>query len=172
MNYKSKLKKIDTFILDYDGVLTNGTVILMPDGDALRTANVKDGYAMQLAVKKGYKIAIISGGRSASMVSRFKALNIRDFFLGVESKLEVMADYMKSNGLKQEQVLYIGDDIPDLKAMKTAGVAACPADASEEVKSICDYISNKKGGEGCVREIIEQVLKIRGDWMNNDAFAW
>ena len=172
MNYKNKLKKIDTFVLDYDGVLTNGTIILMPDGEPLRTAFVKDGYAMQLAIKKGYRIAIISGGRSESMVSRFKALKIVDFYLGVESKIEVFREFLGKYGLEPGQVLYVGDDIPDLRPMEEAGVAACPADAAEEIKAICDHISDKKGGEGCVRDVIEQVLKIRGDWLSFEAFSW
>jgi len=171
-NYKTKLKHIKTFIFDYDGVLTDGTVILQPDGEALRTANVKDGYALQLAVKKGYNVAIISGGNSASMNKRFEALKIRDFFLGVENKAKVLQNYLIEKGLNSEDVLYMGDDIPDFKPMKMVGIACCPADASPEIKSISHYISDKGGGEGCVRDIIEQTLKIQDNWMTEDGFKW
>lgn len=171
-NYKSKLKDIRCFIFDYDGVLTDGQVILMPDGDALRTANVKDGYALQLAAKKGYHIAIISGGNSKSMVRRFEALRIRDFFLGVDNKLEVFNAFLKEHGIDRDTVAYMGDDIPDLKPMQEAGFACCPADAAPEIRSISRYISPFSGGHGCVRDIIEQTLRIQGEWLRDDAFHW
>lgn len=171
-NYKSLLKNISTFIFDYDGVLTDGTVILQADGEALRTANVKDGYALQLAIKMGYNVAIISGGNSASMHRRFEVLKIKDFFLGVENKLEVFENYLKEKGIDRESVLYMGDDIPDFKTMKEVRVACCPADASPEIKSISHYISDKAGGKGCVRDIIEQTLKMQGKWMTEDGFKW
>jgi len=171
-NYKTLLKKINTFIFDYDGVLSDGTVILQADGEALRTANVKDGYALQLAVKKGYNVAIISGGNSASMKKRFEALKIKDFFLGVENKVEVLRKFMEDKGLSQESILYMGDDIPDYMAMKEVGIPCCPADASPEIKSISKYISDKPGGKGCVRDVIEQTMKIQDKWMNEDGFKW
>ncbi|MGB4205044.1 MAG: HAD hydrolase-like protein [Bacteroidales bacterium] len=171
-NYKELLRDVDTFILDYDGVLTDGNVILMSNGDALRTANVKDGYALQLAVKNGYRVAIISGGYSESMLHRFKALKINDVFLGVDKKIEVLQKYMKDNNLEPRQVLYMGDDIPDYESMLLVGVPTCPADASEEIKAISKYISHRSGGKGCVRDIIEQVMKIQGKWMNDLAFHW
>ncbi|MBN2173321.1 MAG: HAD-IIIA family hydrolase [Bacteroidales bacterium] len=171
-NYKAILKQINTFVFDYDGVLTDGTVILQPDGDALRTANVKDGYTLQLAVKKGYNVAIISGGNSSSMNKRFEALKIMDIFLGVDNKLEVFEKYLKDKNIKAEQVLYMGDDIPDYKAMQRAGLACCPADAVPEIKSIAKYISPKEGGKGCVRDVIEQTLKLQDNWMTEDGFKW
>jgi 3-deoxy-D-manno-octulosonate 8-phosphate phosphatase (KDO 8-P phosphatase) len=171
-NYKSLLSKVTTFIFDYDGVLTDGTVILTSDGDALRTANVKDGYAMQLAVKKGFNVAIISGGNSSSMNRRFEALKIRDFFLGVENKLEKFHSYLKEKNVRPDQVLYMGDDIPDFKAMKEAGVPCCPADAVPEIKAIAKYISALDGGKGCVRDVIEQTLKVQDKWMTEDGFRW
>ncbi|MCF8368589.1 MAG: HAD-IIIA family hydrolase [Bacteroidales bacterium] len=171
-NYKSKLKQITTFIFDYDGVLTNGTVILQGDGDALRTANVKDGYALQLAVKLGYNVAIISGGYSDSMKKRFEALNIKDFYLGVSNKLDVLQNYFKETGIQPENTLYMGDDIPDYKPMKAVGIACCPADASPEIKAISEYISIKKGGKGCVRDIIEQTLKVQEKWLTEEGFSW
>ncbi len=172
MNYKEKLKHINTFIFDYDGVLTDGTVYPSVDGEMMRTANVKDGYALQLAVKKGYNVAIISGGKSESMTQRLKALNIQDVHLGVKNKMEVFHMYMKEKSLEKVQVLYMGDDIPDYHIMQEVGVATCPEDAVEEIKSISDYISHKEGGKGAVRDIIQQVLKVQGKWMDGEAFHW
>lgn len=171
-NYKEMLRHVNTFVFDYDGVLTDGTVILMSNGDALRTANVKDGYALQLAMKKGYRVAIISGGYSESMVRRFEALKVKDVFLGVNNKIEVFNNYLSKNNIEPGQVLFMGDDIPDFEVMKTAGVPTCPADASEEIKAVAKYISHQKGGHGCVRDVIEQVMKIQGKWMNDGAFHW
>ncbi|HOX78356.1 MAG TPA: HAD-IIIA family hydrolase [Bacteroidales bacterium] len=171
-NYKELLRHIKAFVFDYDGTLTDGTVILLDEGEPLRTANVRDGYAIQLAVKKGYQVVIISGGRSKSMSNRFRMLRVQHVFLGIEHKLETLRKFLEENGLEPENVLYLGDDIPDYHAMKYCGVAACPADAAEEIKSISHYISHYKGGEGCARDVIEQVLKVQGQWMNDDAFAW
>lgn len=171
-NYKNRLKHITTFIFDYDGVLTNGTVILQNDGDALRTANVKDGYALQLAIKLGFNVAIISGGNSTSMMKRFETLNIKDFFLGVANKVEVLNKYFEEKGIKPENALYMGDDIPDYNPMKIVGLACCPADAVPEIKGISEYISIKEGGCGCVRDIIEQTLKVQEKWMTEDGFKW
>jgi len=171
-NYKEKLLKVNTFIFDYDGVLSDGQVILTSDGDALRTANVKDGYAMQLAMKKNYRIAIISGGFSESMKRRFEILNIKDVFLGVDKKIEVYHHYLETHKLEKENVLFMGDDIPDYEIMLQVGVPTCPADAVEEIKRVATYISHQKGGHGCVRDIIEQTLKVQGKWMNDDAYHW
>lgn len=171
-NYKELLKHITAFVFDYDGTLTDGTIILLDEGEPLRTANVRDGYAIQLAVKKGYRLAIISGGRSKSMNNRFRMLKVQDVFLGVEHKLDKLKEFMEMHRLKPENVLYLGDDIPDFHAMKYCGVAACPADAAEEIKAISHYISHYKGGEGCARDVVEQVLKVQGQWMDGDAFTW
>jgi 3-deoxy-D-manno-octulosonate 8-phosphate phosphatase (KDO 8-P phosphatase) len=172
MNYKERLKAINTFIFDYDGVLTDGTVYPSADGEMMRAANVKDGYALQLAIKKGYNVAIISGGKSSTMTQRLHALNIEDVHLGVKDKMEVFHKYMKEKNLKKENVLYMGDDIPDYKIMQEVGVATCPEDAVEEIKSISDYISHKEGGKGAVRDIIQQVMKVQSKWMNDGAFHW
>jgi 3-deoxy-D-manno-octulosonate 8-phosphate phosphatase (KDO 8-P phosphatase) len=171
-NYKSNLKNITTFVFDYDGVLTNGTVVLTDNGEPFRTANVKDGYALQLAVKNGFRVAVISGGRSETIRKRMHSLGIPDVFIGVESKLEVFEDYLHKNDVALDSVLYMGDDIPDLNCLKKAGLSTCPSDAAQEVKAVANYISPRKGGEGCVRDVIEQVLKVHGKWMNNDAFSW
>ena len=171
-NYKALLSKVTTFIFDYDGVMTDGKLILLHEGAPLRTANVKDGYALQLARRLGYNVVIISGGISRSVENRFDSLRIKDVFLGISNKEEVSDQYMKDNNLTSEQIVYMGDDIPDYKVMKKVGVPVCPADATEEIKSISVYISDKNGGEGCVRDIIEQVLKVQGKWMTEEAFQW
>ena len=171
-NYKEKLKNITTFIFDYDGVLTEGIVWLTEDGEPLRTANVRDGYALQLAVKKGYRVAVISGGKSKSTTNRLLSLGVTDVFLGIEHKIKVFDEYIDKNGLSEDEVLYMGDDIPDIKPMEKAAVAACPADAAEEVRAVAAYISHFNGGKGCVRDIIEQVLKLQNNWMKDDAFNW
>lgn len=171
-NYKEHLKHINTFIFDYDGVLSDGTVITTNEGDAYRTTSVKDGYALQLARKKRYKVAVISGARSESMLHRLKALQITDVFLGVENKQLTFRNYLAENNLKPDQVLFMGDDIPDYEVMLEAGISSCPADAAEEIKSVATYISHFNGGKGCVRDVIEQVLKVQGKWMNDDAYHW
>ena len=171
-NYKELLKNITTLIFDYDGVFTDGKIMITENGEQLRSANVKDGYALQLARKNGYRIAVISGGTSNAVVKRMNGLNIMDVFIKVDHKINVYNNYIRKNGLKREEVLFMGDDIPDLEIMKEVGVAVCPADAAEEIKAISNYISHMKGGEGCVRDIIEQVMKIQGKWLNNDAFKW
>ncbi|HSG68586.1 MAG TPA: HAD hydrolase-like protein [Bacteroidales bacterium] len=171
-NYKELLKQITTFIFDYDGVLTEGIVWLTEEGEPFRTANVKDGYALQLAIKKGYRIAVISGGKSNSVLNRLKSLGINDIFLGVEHKVDAFKEYLAENAISTDEVLYMGDDIPDFKPMQLAAVAACPADAAEEIRAISHYISHFNGGKGCVRDIIEQVMKLQHKWMKDDAFKW
>jgi 3-deoxy-D-manno-octulosonate 8-phosphate phosphatase (KDO 8-P phosphatase) len=171
-NYKALLTEVNTLIFDYDGVMTDGRVILQHADQPLRTANVKDGYILQLAVKLGYNVAIISGGFSRSMETRFESLNIKDAYIGVKNKLEVYHKYIKEKGIEPHQVLYMGDDIPDIPVMKEVGVPVCPMDASEEVKALSVYISDKNGGDGCVRDIIEQVLKVQDKWMTPEAFSW
>lgn len=171
-NYKALLTKVNTFIFDYDGVMTDGKLMLQQDGQPLRTANVKDGYALQLAVRLGFRVVIISGGISKSVENRFESLKVKDVFLGVSNKFEVFEKFVKDNELNPENIVYMGDDIPDFQVMKRVGVPVCPADAVEEIKDISIYISDKTGGHGCVRDIIEQVLKVQGKWMTDEAFMW
>ncbi|HOP14672.1 HAD-IIIA family hydrolase [Lentimicrobium sp.] len=171
-NYKEDLTGITTFIFDYDGVLTNGVVLITNSGDQLRTGHVKDGYALQLAIKSGYRVAVISGGYSESMRHRCNALKLTDVFLGVENKIKVFEDYIQDIGVSPNEVLYMGDDIPDYQVMLRVGMPVCPADAAEEIRKISRYISHFNGGEGCVRDVIEQVMKIQGKWMNGNAFHW
>ncbi len=171
-NYKALLKEVDTFIFDYDGVMTDGRVILTDVGHPQRTANVKDGYVLQLIVKLGYNVVIISGGISPSMENRFESLGIKDVFLGTKDKEVVLRKYLGDHNIDPKHVVYMGDDLPDYKVMKLVGIPVCPADASEEIKDISIYISDKNGGEGCVRDIIEQVLKVQGKWMTEESFYW
>ncbi len=171
-NYKALLTNVKTFVFDYDGVMTNGNLLLQMDGQPLRFANVKDGFVLQLAVKLGYRVVVISGGFSKSVETRFEALGIKDVFLGIRDKLIVFEEYIANNGIDPETIVYMGDDIPDYKVMKKVGVPVCPADAAEEIKEISVYISDKKGGEGCVRDIIEQVLKVQGKWMSDESHHW
>lgn len=171
-NYKELLKNVTTFIFDYDGVLTDGSIITLADGQPYRTTNVKDGYALQLARKKGFRVAVISGAYAENMLNRLKSLQISDVFLGVENKLKKLQEYLEENSLNPAEVLFMGDDIPDYEAMRNIGVPACPADAVQEIQQISKYISHSQGGKGCVRDVIEQVLKIQGKWMNDDGYHW
>lgn len=171
-NYKDKLTKIKTLIFDIDGVLTDGSVIIAANGEQLRTINVKDGYVLQLAVKKGFRIIIISGGYSEAMIQRFEYLGIKEIFLGVENKHELFLKLVKETGLISSKALYMGDDIPDYKVMKEVFLCCCPNNAAKEIKSISEYISPIDGGKGCVRDIIEQVLTAQNKWFDNEAFKW
>ena len=162
--FLQKLKLIKAFIFDVDGVLTDGIVHVTEAGEQLRQFNIKDGYALQLAVKRGYKMAVISGGKSAGVKLRLQGLGITDIFMGVDSKTEVYTQFISNYQLQAEEILYMGDDIPDLPVMKLAGLPVCPADAVEEIKAISAYISPKNGGKGCVRDVIEKVLKIQNKW--------
>lgn len=163
-NFKTKLTCVKIFIFDIDGVLTDGSIILMPDGDQLRSMNIKDGYAMQLAVKKGYKIAIISGSKSESVRKRLNGLGIFDVYLGADDKMEIYNELLLTYEINPEEVLYMGDDVPDYEIMKRIGVPTCPNDSAQEIKDISIYVSDKKGGKGCVRDVIEQVMRVQGKW--------
>lgn len=171
-NYKELLKDIKVLIFDYDGVLTDGTVLTLQNCEQVRPGNVKDGYALQFAVRKGFRIVILSGGYSESMLARCKTLGITELYFDKRNKLEVYKNYIKENNIMPEQVMFMGDDIPDLQVMKEVGLATCPADAVEEIKNVSDYISPYCGGKGCVRDIIEQIMKVQGKWLDNDAFTW
>jgi 3-deoxy-D-manno-octulosonate 8-phosphate phosphatase (KDO 8-P phosphatase) len=163
-NYKHLLPKIRTFIFDVDGVLTDGKILINSDGELLRSFDTKDGYAMKCALVKGFKIAIITGGRNEAVRERFKELGVIDIYLGAHHKLDAYQDLMDNYDLNPEEILYIGDDIPDIPVMEKVGLGCCPADAASDVKAMADYVSHKKGGEGCVRELIEQVLRVQGKW--------
>ncbi|BAV05746.1 3-deoxy-D-manno-octulosonate 8-phosphate phosphatase (KDO 8-P phosphatase) [Filimonas lacunae] len=167
MNVLELFKPITTFVFDVDGVLTDGMLLVMPGGLMARRMNIKDGYALQLAIKRGYKVVIISGGNSPEVKERLNNLGITDVFMKVENKLECLQQYMQQHQLKAEELLFMGDDIPDYEVMQLTALPCCPSDAVAEIRSIARYISPLKGGEGCGRDVIEKVLKLRGDWMTD-----
>jgi 3-deoxy-D-manno-octulosonate 8-phosphate phosphatase (KDO 8-P phosphatase) len=171
-NFKTKLTRVKAFIFDVDGVLTDGSVTLMPDGDQVRVMNIKDGYALQLAIKKGYKIAVISGGRSEMVRKRLNGLGITDVYLGIHDKIDTYKEIIEIHNLSPEEILYMGDDIPDYEIMKRVGIPTCPEDAVHEIKDISIYVSHQKGGKGAVRDVIEQVLKLHGKWHDHEGFVW
>ena len=171
-NFKEELRKVKAFAFDVDGVLSSQTMPLHPSGEPMRTVNIKDGYALQLAVKKGYPIAIITGGKTEAVKMRFKSLGITDIYLGSYIKKDDFDDFSYKYSLDPENVLYMGDDLPDFEVMSMVGFPTCPADAVTEIKQISKYISNLNGGDGCVRDIIEQVLRLHNKWMDGDAFQW
>lgn len=163
-SYKTKLKDINTFIFDVDGVMTDGTVILSSSGEMVRKMHTKDGLAIRKAVDAGYRIAIISGGNSQMVKNRMNYLGVKDVFLKVNDKIEVFENYLILEQIEAKNVLYMGDDLPDYDVMTKVGLATCPQDACPEIKSISEYISDKNGGDGCVRDVIEQVLKLNNQW--------
>jgi 3-deoxy-D-manno-octulosonate 8-phosphate phosphatase (KDO 8-P phosphatase) len=169
---KKQLNQIKAFAFDVDGVFTNGIVILHPRGEFIRMMNIKDGFAVQHCVKMGYPVAIISGGYSRMVVKRFKYLGVKDIFMKSGNKIPAFHEFCSRHKLKSANILYMGDDLPDLEVMKLAGFSACPADAAAEIKEISTYVSFRKGGEGCVRDVIEQVLRLHDKWMNDFSFVW
>lgn len=169
---KALLSQVNTFIFDYDGVMTDGTVYMDSNGDPLRTSNVKDGYALQLASKLGYHVAVISGAVVTNITKRLNMLGVKDVFTGVPDKVVKLKEYMEDNRLRPEQIVFMGDDIPDLRVMNMVGIPACPADAALEVKEASVFVSHYPGGRGCVREVIEQTLKAQGKWMTAEAYSW
>lgn len=171
INYN--LQKIKALAFDVDGVLSLQTVSMQPDGMPQRTVNIKDGYALQLAVKSGLKVAIITGAKVASVRKRYEGLGIPDVYIGCSRKIETYQQFLDKYGLKDEEVLYMGDDIPDYEILKCCGLPCCPADAAMEIRSLCTYVSPISGGYGCVRDVIEKVLSAQGKWMAGEhAFAW
>jgi len=171
-NFKEDLVKVEAFIFDIDGVLSLQTISLNTFGVPNRTVNLRDGYALQLAVKKGYKIGVISGSNSKEYQRRLKLLGVTDIYLNSRTKIDHFNTFLKKHNLNRANVLFMGDDIPDIEVMKEVGVAVCPADADSEIKQIASYISDKRGGEGCVRDVIEQVLRLHNNWMGSEAFIW
>lgn len=164
MNTLTLFKKVKAFVLDVDGVLTDGGLLLLDDGQQARTMYIRDGYALQLAVQRGYLVLVISGGESAAVRNRLNKLGVSDVHMAVIDKTAILRSFMQRHGLVTEQVLYMGDDMPDLKVMQLAGIPACPHDAAPEIREISKYISPCPGGRGCVRDVIEKVLKLNGHW--------
>lgn len=157
-------KNIRTFVFDVDGVLTNGMILIEENGAMLRQMNIKDGYALQLAVKQGYRVVVISGGDSETVRLRLKKLGVNDIYLDIKDKKEQLAAYVNQQGLFWEEILFMGDDIPDYRAMQLVGLPCCPMDAVPEIKHISRYISGLNGGAGCVRDVVEKVLKLNNHW--------
>lgn len=167
------LTRIRALAFDVDGVLSTNIVRLPNEGQPIRTANIKDGYALQHAVKCGLQLAIITGGRGEAVRRRYEALGVQSIFQGVAVKIECFETWMQSLDLLPEEVLYMGDDIPDYEVMRRCGLPVCPADAAPEIKQISKYVSHAPGGYGCVRDVVEQVLRAQGHWMTSaEAFGW
>lgn len=167
------LSKIKAFAFDVDGVLSTSTISLHPSGEPMRMINIKDGYAIQYAVKSGYPLAIITGGKTDAVRKRFTSLGVSDIFLGADIKLPIYEKWLEKHNLTDEEVMFMGDDIPDMEIMLRAGLPVAPADAANDVLTIAKYISPYKGGEGCGREIIETVMKAQGKWIaDKKAFGW
>ncbi len=164
MNILKQFNSISCFVFDIDGVLTDGSLLVLPDGVMARKMNIKDGYALQLAVKKRYHVLVISGGNSPEVKERLQKLGVTEVWMQVSDKAAVLQDWLLVHQISQSEVLFMGDDVPDLEVMQLAGLQACPSDAAIDVKNSVDYISSFKGGEGCVREVIEKVMKLRGHW--------
>jgi 3-deoxy-D-manno-octulosonate 8-phosphate phosphatase (KDO 8-P phosphatase) len=163
-NFKELLNNVKAMVFDVDGVLTDGNLILMANGELVRTMNIKDSVIMKHAVKSGYHLCIITGGNSMAVKQRLNRLGISDVYLKTTDKLEALKEFVSIYDVKLEEVLYMGDDLVDYEVMSKVGVPACPKDAVTEIKEISLYISDKEGGKGCVRDIIEQVMKVQGKW--------
>jgi len=166
-SYKEIFPQINTLIFDVDGVLTNGIVTVFPDGKLVRQMNIKDGYALKSAVDAGLRVCIISGGKSEGVRDRLQNLGIKDIFLGAHNKIEQFKELVATYNLNPENIMYMGDDIPDFPVMKLVGMPCCPNDAVREIKEVSLYISDKKGGEGCARDVIEQIMRVQDKWNSN-----
>ncbi|MGC1514351.1 MAG: HAD-IIIA family hydrolase [Maribacter sp.] len=170
-SYKESLKEVSTFVFDVDGVFTDGSLLVTTEGEMLRKMNVKDGYALKAALTKGYNVCIITGGTNEGVRVRLKALGVTDIYMGAHYKIDALEEYLDIYQIDPKNVLYMGDDTPDIPPMKKVGLPTCPHNAVAEVKAVCQYISHINGGQGCVRDVIEQVLKVRGDWMTQYSSA-
>lgn len=167
MNVIEQFKNIKAFVFDVDGVLTDGSLIVLPNNVLARTMNVKDGYALQLAVKKGYFVAIISGGNSIEVKERLNLLGISDVHMNVSIKVEALEKFIQKYQLQHQDILFMGDDIPDAEVMQKIGLPCCPADAVDEIKAISQYISPLNGGKGCARDVIEKTMKLNNIWQHS-----
>ena len=171
INYN--LKNIHTIIFDVDGVLSEETITMSAEGEPLRTVNIKDGYAIQLAVKQGLRIVIMTGGNTSAVRRRYEGLGVTDLYMGCKVKLKAYDDLKAKYHIADSEVLYVGDDVPDIEIMRLVGCPCCPADACPDVQAVSIYVSDRKGGRGCGRDIVEQVLRAQGKWMSDaKAFGW
>ena len=166
------LSKIKALAFDVDGVLSKQTVVMQPDGLPQRTVNIRDGYAVQLAAKSGLHVAIITGATIESLRRRYHALGVPDVYLSCSRKIDVYQQFLDKYGLSDEEVMYMGDDIPDYEVLLRCGLPCCPADAAPEIRQVCTYVSPLCGGLGCARDVIEQILAAQGKWMTGHAFVW
>jgi len=166
--FKEDLMKVKAFIFDVDGVLSNECIIIDSDGELLRTANTKDGFAIQYAVKKGYPVAIITGGTSDAVEMRYRGLGVQDIYMSSKDKIADYEDFLAKHDLAEENIMYMGDDLPDYEVMQRVGVPTCPKDAVVQIKEISSYISDMDGGRACVRDVVEQVLRAHGNWYAAD----
>ena len=173
MNVKNKAMNIKLLVMDVDGTLTDGKINMGPDGELFKAFDIKDGYAMQHAVKCGLRLAIISGAKTESTRVRYENLGLKDIILGASVKILAYNQLCEKYGLKDEEVVFMGDDIPDYEVMSRCGLPCCPADAASEIKQVSKYVSHRNGGDGCARDVLEQILKAQGLWMHNaEAFGW
>ena len=172
MNYKIKLEEIELFVFDYDGVFTDGIVLLMEDGSNVRQANTRDGYAVQWAIKQGIKVALLTGGKEKAVETRMRLLGVEEVHLGCHDKLASLEALCDKMGVDLDKVMYMGDDMPDYPAMKKVGLATCPNDAATDIREISDYISPFEGGRGCVRDILEQAMRLKGIWSSEQGYKW
>jgi 3-deoxy-D-manno-octulosonate 8-phosphate phosphatase (KDO 8-P phosphatase) len=164
-NYKQLLNNVKAFIFDVDGVLTDGKLHISEKGELLRRMNVKDGYALKHTLNKGYKVCIISGGNNPAVKTRLQGLGITNVYLGIHDKIVSLKEFSEAYNIPFENMCYMGDDIPDLPVLEVVGLATCPQNAVPEVKAVSDYISHRNGGDACVRDVIEQVLKVQNNWL-------
>jgi len=171
MNILAKFDPVTTFVFDMDGVLTDGGLWIMPDGEWVRRMDIKDGYVLQLAVKKGYRIWVVTGSWSQPVEKRLNRLGVSEVHQQVRDKKELLDRLKAEHGVNDQEILYMGDDIPDLDVMRSAGVSACPADASRDILDMADYVSPLKGGKGCVRDVIEKVMRVQGRWDTDISLA-
>lgn len=170
--FKEELAKVKAFVFDVDGVLSAATQVLSQDGETVRTSNLKDGFALIYAIKMGYLICVITGGKTIDVLKRCEKIGIKDVYAGSLKKLPCLYHFLEKNNLKADEVMYMGDDLPDYPVMKIVGVPVCPRDAAQEIKDISHYISDKNGGEGCVRDVLEQVMRAQGKWINPEKMNW
>lgn len=167
------LTRIKAVIFDIDGVLSAETITLHPDGEPMRTVNIKDGYAIQLAQKLGLRIVIMTGGTTGSVRMRYERLGVEDIYMGCAVKIRTYEEFVAKYGLSDEEIMYMGDDIPDYEVMRRVGCPVCPADACPDIKAVSLYVSDRRGGYGCGRDVIEQILRAKGQWLSDaKAFGW
>ncbi len=162
--FKEDIANIKAFVFDVDGVLSGGEILINEKGELLRSTNTKDGFALQFAIRQGFPVGIITGGNSEGVRTRFENLGVSHIYMRSKNKIADLHDFIEKTGVKAEEILYMGDDIPDFEVMQTVGMPTCPKDAVPQIKAVSRYISEQKGGQGCVRDVIEQTLRSQNKW--------